>query len=93
MPDKRKYQVDGVASMRAGMGRVASCVRDPSPEHVGPRARESSRIFLSHPQLFILASNLLVELVFVTDSGLVSVFKARTIPFSPQINVFSFYLN
>ena len=40
-----------------------------------------------------LPPNLLVELVFVIDSGLVSVFKARTIPFSPQINVFSFYLN
>lgn len=40
-----------------------------------------------------LPPNLLVELVFVADSGLVSFFKARTIPFSPQINVLSFYLN
>ena len=40
-----------------------------------------------------LPPNLLVELVFVTDSGLVSVFKARTIPFYPQINLFSIYLN
>lgn len=56
MPDKGKYQVDGVASMRAGMGHVAACVQDPSPEHVGPRTRESSRTFLSHPQPFIPAS-------------------------------------
>lgn len=82
-----------MASMRAGMGREAACVRDPSPEHVGQGLGKVAGLFSPTLSSSSLPLNLLVELVFVTDSGLVSAFKARTIPFSPQISVFSFYLN
>lgn len=64
-----------MAGMRAGMGHVAACVQDPSPEHVGPRARKVAGLFSPPSALYPLPPNLLVELVFVTDSGLVSFSK------------------
>lgn len=57
--------------------------RTPVQNTLGQGLGKVAGLFFPTLSPLSLPPNLLVELVFVTDSGLVSFFKARTILFSP----------
>lgn len=75
-----KYQVDSLASVRAGVGYVTACVWNPSPEHVkGDGKYPAFSPSLPPPKLFYSSQYLLLKVLIWIRIKIVLV---RTIPFS-----------